>query len=281
MTNIFAGQRIALLTQHGKERVIAPVLEPNLGCKVELVSGYDTDQLGTFTRDTPRLGSQVEAARRKARIGMELSGLPVGLASEGSFGPDPVTGLFPWNVEVLILIDDRIGLEVVALAQGAALSGHLHSDEWEAVEQFARQHEFPGHQLVIRPGHQNDPRITKGIGDWAHLRHCFEDCKAKSINGKVFVEADLRAFANPTRMKRIGEAAEDLLQRIQSQCPACQRPGFWVVERHPGLPCAVCATPTKNYKSEVSECPSCRHRSTRIRQDRRFADPEHCPRCNP
>ena len=57
----YAGRRIALLTQHGKERVVAPVLRRALGCNVELVSGYDTDRLGTFTRDIPREGTQIEA----------------------------------------------------------------------------------------------------------------------------------------------------------------------------------------------------------------------------
>lgn len=31
----YADRRIALLTQHGKERVIAPALEPGLGCTIE------------------------------------------------------------------------------------------------------------------------------------------------------------------------------------------------------------------------------------------------------
>ena len=79
----YLGRRAAFLTQHGKERVVAPTLEAALGCKVSLVTGYDTDLLGTFTRDIARAGSQIEAARKKARIGMELAGLPLGLASEG------------------------------------------------------------------------------------------------------------------------------------------------------------------------------------------------------
>ena len=93
--SVYSGRGVALLTQHGKERMIAPVLESALGCRVERVTGYDTDQLGTFTRDVPRAGTQIEAARKKARIGMELSGLSLGLASEGSFGPDPMGGCFP------------------------------------------------------------------------------------------------------------------------------------------------------------------------------------------
>jgi hypothetical protein len=91
----YSGRRVALLTQHGKERVIAPVLDAARDCRVEWVNGFDTDLLRTFTGDIPRTGSQLEAARRKARIGMELSGLPLGRASGGAFGPDPMAGLFP------------------------------------------------------------------------------------------------------------------------------------------------------------------------------------------
>ena len=71
----YADRRIALLTQHGKERVIAPALEPGLGCTIEHVSGFDTDPPGTFTRETARAGPQLDAARRKARKGMDFSGL--------------------------------------------------------------------------------------------------------------------------------------------------------------------------------------------------------------
>lgn len=89
--NLYVDRRVALLTQHGKEAVLGEVLGEALACKVERIEGFDTDTLGTFTRDIARVGNQLEAARRKARIGMQLSGLPIGLASEGSFGPDPVT----------------------------------------------------------------------------------------------------------------------------------------------------------------------------------------------
>ena len=105
----YKDQEVALLTQHGKERVIASVLDAAVGCRVKRVDGYDTDLLGTFTRDIPRAGTQLEAARTKARLGMKLSGLPLGLASEGAFGADPMIGLFPWNTEVLIWMDDMLG----------------------------------------------------------------------------------------------------------------------------------------------------------------------------
>lgn len=112
---IYKDSSVALLTQHGKEKVVAPILAAAIGCEVALVTGFDTDQLGTFTRDIPRAGTQIEAARKKARIGMKLANLPLGLASEGSFGPDPFTGLFSLNIEMMVWIDDTLGIEVVGL----------------------------------------------------------------------------------------------------------------------------------------------------------------------
>lgn len=37
------------------------------------------------------------------------------------------TGMFPWNVEMLVWLDDRLGVEVVGMAQGPAQSGHLQT----------------------------------------------------------------------------------------------------------------------------------------------------------
>jgi len=277
----YVGQKIALLTQHGKEQVIASVLEPALDCIVEHVRGFDTDQLGTFTRDTPRPGSQLDALRRKARMGMNLSGLPVGLASEGSFGSDPFAGMFPWNIELMMLIDDRLGIEIVGVAQGAGHSSHLQTSDWAAVESFAERAGFPSNRLVLRPQDQNDPRLHKGLSNWTALKSGFERCAAQAENGQVFVEIDLRAFANPTRMQRIGEATRDLLKRIQSRCPNCNSPGYWVAERLPGLPCSECGMPTSTYRSEVWQCPGCTHRVVSARLDKSVTEPQHCSYCNP
>ena len=276
-----AGRRLALLTQHGKERVIAPVLDAALGCRVERVGGYDTDQLGTFSRDIPRAGTQLEAARRKARIGMELAGLPLGLASEGSFGPDPMAGLFPWNVEFLVFIDDEQGLEIAGLAHGGASHAHLLTGDWAAACAFARQAEFPAHHLVVRPEGENDPRIQKGIAVWAELEAAFARARAQSASGQVFLESDLRAHANPTRMETIRLAAEDLVARLRSLCPACGAPGFWLLERVAGLPCADCGAPTRETRAEVHACLKCAQRETRERGEPGSADPGRCDYCNP
>ena len=277
----YSGPRIALLTRHGKEGAIAPVLEPALGCRIELVEDYDTDRLGTFTRDIPREGTQLEAARKKARIGMALSGLQHGLASEGSFGPDPCTGLLPWNVELLVYVDDLLGVEVVGMAQGKAVSGHRVADDWATVAAFARSAGFPGHQLVLRPEGEDDPRIRKGLADWPALEQAYAWAARQSASGRVWVEVDLRAHANPTRMATIGRAAEDLTTKLLCRCPACGAPGFGVVERIGGLPCGDCGLPTREMRAEVCGCVKCTHRETRARADRQHADPGRCDHCNP
>jgi len=281
MTTTYAGQTMAFLTQHGKEQVIGPILAPALGCVVQHVTGFDTDLLGTFTRDMPRPGSQLDAARRKARIGMDLSGLPIGLASEGSFGLDPFAGMFPWNVEILVLIDDRLGIEVVGLAQGAARNSHEQASDWPALEAVSARVGFPAHHLVLRPEGQDDSRLHKGISDWAGLRASFDACLAQSSNGLVFVETDQRAFANPSRMKHIAQAGHDLLARLQSVCPACEAPGYWVSERQPGLPCSACRMPTNQYRAEVWRCVRCPHQLLRTRTDCALAEPRLCDHCNP
>ncbi len=277
----YAGRRLALLTQHGKERVIAPALEPALGCRVERVAGFDTDRLGTFTRDILRAGTQLEAARRKARIGMELSGSPLGLGSEGAFGPDSLTGLFPWNWEILVFIDAETGLEVVGRAHGRACHHHRRVTDWAGVEAFARAAGFPEHQLVVRPEGEDDPRLRKGIADWAGLEAAWRWARAQSVSGAVFLESDLRAHANPTRMAMIAQAAADLAARLLSRCPACGTPGYALSERIPGLPCADCGAPTREPRAEVWACLKCPHRETRPLPGEARADPERCDLCNP
>lgn len=281
MINDYTEQRIALLTQHGKERVIAQVMDAALGCRVEHVAGFDTDRLGTFTRDIPRPGSQLEAARKKARIGMDLAGLSLGLASEGSFSPDPFTGMFPWNVELLVFIDDRAGLEIVGAFQGPGKCSQSWCEDWSAVETFARQAGFPEHHLVLRPGDENDSRVRKGIASWPALEAAFMQAKAETAGGRVFVEHDLRAHAHPARMDNIRRAAEDLAQKLLSICPDCGAPGFWGHERLDGLPCADCGAPTRETRAVVWACVRCDHRETRDLPDATAADPGRCDYCNP
>jgi hypothetical protein len=276
----YRDQSVALLTQHGKEKVIAPMLAELLGCSVEKVNGFDTDLLGTFTRDIAREGSQLDAARKKARIGMELSGLSIGIASEGSFGSDPFTGMLPWNRELLIWIDDRLGIEVIANSAGKTNFSHHVVESWEEAADFARSAGFPEHHLVVRPEDENHPELRKGLADWPSLEGAVTWALNFAPNRRAFVETDMRAFANPTRLENIRLAAEDLARRLASHCPACASPGFALAGQLRGLPCEDCGTPTTQAKADIHHCVRCAH-EVLVERELEYASARYCSYCNP
>jgi hypothetical protein len=192
-----------------------------------------------------------------------------------------MVGMFPWNVEVLVYLDTASGLELVGMAEGPCEQLQRAVGDWPALEELARQAGFPAQGLVLRPDHADDPRIHKPEGDWAALEAAYHAARAASSSGQVSVEHDLRAHRNPARMQRIREAAENLAARHASRCPACASPGFWAVERVPGLPCAHCGLPTRETIAHVHACPACAHREVRERPDVTEADPGRCDACNP
>lgn len=83
ISNFYQGESISLLTKHHKEKVIGPLFSKTLKADLITIDSYDTDQLGTFTREISRQGSQLDAARRKAEIGMEIGRTKYGIGSEG------------------------------------------------------------------------------------------------------------------------------------------------------------------------------------------------------
>ena len=65
----WAGRTAVLATMHGKEAAIAPVLARFTGLRVAVPNGFDSDRFGTFSRDIPRAGSALDAARAKIAAG--------------------------------------------------------------------------------------------------------------------------------------------------------------------------------------------------------------------
>jgi hypothetical protein len=281
MTLPYDQQAVAFLTQHGKEALIGPMLDQALGCRVMRAEGFDTDQLGTFSGEVPRPDSQVQTARRKARIGMDLLGTPLGLASEGAFVPDPFGGLLPWNIEVLVWIDDIRGQEITAIAQGPARSLHRSVDQVDALMQWALEAGFPEHHVMLRPEGVRQALVRKGLRDRQALLSAFEACRTESPKGLVLAENDLRAFSNPTRQRMIVRAAEDLVKKLQSACPNCLLPGYWIKEQVAGLPCRSCALPTRLPRALVWRCDGCGHSTTQAVGNANHADPSRCDHCNP
>ena len=110
----------------------------------------------------------------------------------------------------------------------------------------------------------------------AAVRVVLEQC------GAAHLESDMRAHVNPTRMAAIGRATRDLTRLALSGCPRCERPGFDVVERRGGLPCAECGMPTRRVRMEIVGCTGCSFREERVpATGQALASPAECDLCNP
>jgi hypothetical protein len=274
-----------LATMHAKERVIGPILRDELGLSVGLAIGVNTDQFGTFSREVVRTGSQLDAARAKIAAGFEYAPLArVGIASEGSFGPHPYVPFVAFGRELVLMIDRETGLELIGYdASPETNFDHTVARDLDEAMAFADRARFPTHGLIVIGCKDEQPTpklfLNKEIADGAALEAAVRE--AIRICGAAFVETDMRAHRNPTRMAAIERATRDLVRRLLSRCPNCDYPGFDVTERIAGLPCAWCGEPTRVIMAEVLTCRSCGHREQRSIAAVPTADPGKCDGCNP
>lgn len=281
----YAGRHAVLATMHGKEEAIAPVLRDRLGLIVSSAPDIGTDALGTFTGEIPRAGTIREAAIAKARLGMKATGLPIGLASEGSYGPHSQIPFVPGGVELMVLLDDMRGIVVSEhLIEDAPVFGHGYVVAGEDVTPILDRLGFPTHALIVKPAESGGGagNIHKGLRDRTALELAVMSAKAQSDDGRALIQTDMRAHMNPTRMATLGRLASALAERLSALCPACRTPGYGQVDVEIGLPCEWCGTPSLMVRHRVFGCVACPHRENRPRGDGLTkADPGHCPLCNP
>jgi len=278
---MFKGRTLLLVTKHGKEKVISPILEKELGVKCLVTENFDTDMLGTFTGDVERKDDPIMTARKKCLLALEFSSYDLALASEGSFGPHPSLFFVPADDEFLVLIDKKNDLEIIAreLSIKTNFSGSEIRTEEELCE-FARNAKFPSHRLIVRRTKNDFSEMVKGIGDKHLLKNTFSFFSTNY--GAAFVETDIRAMYNPTRMRVIEKATKKLADKIKTSCPVCETPGFGITEVRTGLPCQICNYPTKSTLSYTYSCLKCSFSREEKYPDGKYAeDPMWCDLCNP
>lgn len=270
---------------HHKEKVMAPLLEKELGIKVVVPQDFNTDAFGTFTREIKRAGDQLEAARRKAKSALALTNETLALASEGTFAPHPAIPYVSCDREIVVLIDTLNELEIVGQEFSTVTNfNHKTIKTVEEAFDFAQKIGFPEHGLVVMFDVSSKSRneIIKGIVTEKQLTEAVELALSKSVNHQVHIETDMRALYNPTRMKNIEKATLDLIQKIKQVCPKCYCPGFEVTERKQGLPCAWCNFPTTLTLVAVYHCQKCDLTQEVLFPDQvEKADPAQCIYCNP
>ena len=277
----FEGRSIVIATKHKKQHAIAPLLEKELGVTCIVPENLDTDALGTFCGEIERALSPIDAAKTKCMLAMELTGTDLAVASEGSFGAHPLLYFLPADDELLVLIDKKNGLEITV--REVSTKTNYNAKEVNSEEDllaFAQSALFPGHGLILKDKKEGYTAIAKGIIDAKELLETFRQFMTNY--GSVYVETDMRAHLNPSRMAVIEETTKKLIAKVKTTCPSCQTPGFGIKEATAGLPCENCKAPTKSTLYHVYACQKCNHtHEAYFPNGKQEEDPTYCDRCNP
>jgi hypothetical protein len=278
---MFKGRDLVIATKHAKEKVIAPIVEKELGVKCFVSLDLDTDLLGTFTGEIERKDDPISSARNKCFMAMELTNCDLAIASEGSFGPHPSLFFIPADDEILVLIDKKNGLEIIVreLNTETNFNGSDIKTEEELLA-FAANANFPSHGLILRKSKDEYGHIVKGINSVEQLSKVF--IELMNDFGTAFVETDMRAMYNPTRMKIIESATQKLIKKINTLCPICNMPGFGITDAKEGLPCEICNFPTRSTLSYLYTCQKCNYtKEEKYPKGKKIEDPMYCDYCNP
>ncbi len=278
---MFKGRKIIIATKHQKEKVIAPILEKELGVICVTTTNLNTDLFGTFTGEIKRENDPVTAAREKCLLAMKLYNCDLAIANEGSFGPHPSTFFIPADDEIVLLIDKRNNLEILEreLSTDTNFNGQEIKSFKELME-FADRVKFPSHGIIIRKAKDDNTEIVKGINRFNDLKDTFD--RFQLNYGSVFAETDMRAMFNPSRMKVIESATRKLVKKIFSTCPKCGTPGFGVTEVKQGLPCSLCGLPTNSTLAYIYTCLKCGYEKKEMYPNNKTTeDPTYCNFCNP
>lgn len=279
------GRRIALATMHGKEAAIGPPVRRRLGADVVVPAGLDTDAFGTFSGEVERTATMGGTALAKARAGMAAAGTPLGLASEGTYGPHPAVPLLSAGLELMVFVDDGRGLVLFeSLIDPAPRYDRAVVGPDDDLSALLAAADLPRHALVVAPHAPSAPGtgVAKGLRDPAALPAAVRAAAVASADGRAIVTTDLRAHLNPARMATLARLAEALCERLATPCPDCGAPGYGRLRAEPGLPCGHCGTPTGLARGTLFGCPACDRREIVPRADgQTTADPGHCPACNP
>lgn len=270
---------------HGKEQAIARAVRTMLGADVIVPSNINTDLFGTFSGEIERKDTMGETALAKAKLGMTLTGLPYGMASEGTYGAHPIIPFLPGGIELIVFIDQQRGLTITeTIIDDAPCFDHMTAKEFGQIDDFLQRIGFPKHGIIIKPNKSSKASIKnfKGITTHAELERVFDACQNISEDHAVLIQTDMRAHYNPTRMNTISKLAKIVCDRLVCHCNTCNSPGFGRRIPAEGLPCSVCGTETSPKPGYYLTCEVCSHKELKIREDGlKAAEPKYCPDCNP
>jgi hypothetical protein len=265
-------------TMHDKGRLIAPAFKEILELKIEEVD-VDTDVLGTFSGEVERVGTPLETAIKKARLGIDATGIPYAVASEGSVGPDPLVPFINANIEIMVFIDDELGIKVHSTHKSNDILAFTTDTTKTDLQKLLTKFDFPNHALIVKP--KIGTGAIKGIRNLLDLEKAIAQSRAASTDGEAIIESDLRAMSSPSRQRNISAAGLKLAQRLAQICPECSIPGWGLTTYIKGVECSECGELSQEaVRQEVLGCVACEFTALGAVINLTL-DPSRCMSCNP
>ena len=273
----YQGISAAFPTKHQKEKIVSPIFAAR-DIKL-IVSEVDTDLLGTFSGEIPRIGTPKEVVLKKARLGITDSGLPFSVASEGSIAADPLIPFVISDIECMAWIDVMRNIEIVEFYRSLdIIAARTIITKSDSLEEFLKGADFPNHSLITR-SENGSGQIYKGLNSIESLRKSLN--KLWIDSEKLIIESDLRAHHSPSRRQNIAILAARLVNRLSQLCPKCQIPGWGQVGELYGVECRECEfIENQAVNGKVFGCASCDYEEKKL-NEKRFIEPAECSFCNP
>jgi hypothetical protein len=285
MVSFFENRTAVLVSKHGKEQVIGPLLKQAFNITLNVATNVDTDLLGTFSGEVDRKHNQYDTAKLKIDKAKEL--LPRAdllLASEGAFNPHPDAPVITVNTELLLLKDLKNDFEISAWYKtyNTNIERRKISSKAQLLD-FATAIDFPNNRLIIKATTEAAKlHVEKGAASVVELIAMFENISNIADKSIIEVETDMRACYNTLRMESIRLCGVNLVNAMQATCDQCGTPGFSIAESKSGLPCNQCGMPTKAILYYVYKCKKCAYtKDVKYPLNKLNEDAMYCDFCNP
>ena len=265
-------------TMHEKGKLVKDHFMNFLQIKVEEVH-VDTDSLGTFSGEIERVGTRLDTAIQKARLGIQATGNPYAIASEGSIGPDPLLVFINANIETMVFVDEELGIQVHETFKSNEITAFATTTLNKDLGVLLQKADFPNHAVIVKP--QKGVGAHKGIRDLRSLEKAIRESQDQSADGEAIIESDLRAMCSPSRQKNITATALKLVHRLSSICPECEIPGWGLKSYVRGVECSECGQfSDEAIKQEVMGCVKCEFTQLGAVINLTL-NPSRCMSCNP
>ena len=277
----YFGKRALLTSKHRKLSLFQEAFGEKLNLRVDELP-LDTDLLGTFSGEVERAAPPLQTAIKKAELGLDATGLSIGLASEGSIGADP---LIPWiqsDYELAVFVDRERELIISeSYKSNEIVAATITVRPGDDLSSFLVKADFPHHGLIVRTFTKDLSKSHKGIHDFATLQEAIESIAKLSPTQQVVIESDFRAMHSPSRQRNIATVATRLATRVATQCPECNTPGWGRVDYLKGVECRECGDENPDaIKAELLGCSRCDYRAPG-KFLRELLDAAQCAFCNP